>query len=81
MTYGLASGRGATDGSREYREEFRFSNLVFAVADTDLRRVLPTGCSHGRAHVPQGRGYRVCHDYQELPIVDLPRHRDQNGIL
>jgi molybdopterin molybdotransferase len=21
-----------------------------------------------RAHVPQGRGYRVCHDYQELPI-------------
>ena len=25
-----------------------------------------------RAHVPQGRGYRVCHDYQELPISNCP---------
>jgi hypothetical protein len=32
----MASRRVATDASREYREELRFSNVQFGVADTDF---------------------------------------------
>ena len=38
--FGMASRRVATDASREYREESGFSNLQFALANTDLGRVL-----------------------------------------
>ena len=34
--FGMASMRVATDASREYREELRFSNVQFGVADTDF---------------------------------------------
>src|SRR6266550_4592180 len=34
--FGMASRRLATDASREYREELRFSNVQFGVADTDF---------------------------------------------
>jgi hypothetical protein len=40
MSYGLASRRVTPDASREYREESGFSNLQFALANTDLGRVL-----------------------------------------
>jgi hypothetical protein len=33
---GMASKRATTDASREYREESGFSNLQFALADTDV---------------------------------------------